>query len=62
VQNAYHVINANVNFVNGNLQYRLYLDNIANAEPYLDFRRASGTSDATTIRPRTVGVGIRANF
>jgi outer membrane receptor protein involved in Fe transport len=62
VQNAYHVINANVNFVNGNLQYRLYLDNIANAEPYLDFRRASGTSDATTIRPRTVGVGIRADF
>jgi hypothetical protein len=48
--------------VNSNLQYRLYLDNIANAEPYLDFQRASGTSVATTIRPRTVGVGIRANF
>jgi outer membrane receptor protein involved in Fe transport len=62
VQAAYHVINANFNFVNGNMQYRLYLDNIANAEPYLDFSRASGTSDATTIRPRTMGVGIRANF
>jgi outer membrane receptor protein involved in Fe transport len=62
VQAAYHVINANFNFVNGTMQYRLYLDNIANAEPYLDFSRASGTSDATTIRPRTVGVDVRANF
>jgi iron complex outermembrane recepter protein len=62
VQAAYHVFNANFNFVHGNLQYRLYLDNIANAEPYLNFVRASGVSDATTIRPRTVGVGVRADF
>jgi outer membrane receptor protein involved in Fe transport len=62
VQAAYHVINANFNFVNGNLQYRLYLDNVTNAEPYLDFVRSSGVSNATTIRPRTVGVSVQANF
>lgn len=62
VQAAYHVINANFNFVNGNLQYRLYVDNLANAEPYLDFLRSSGVSSATTIRPRTVGVSVHANF
>ena len=62
VQAAYHVINANFNFVNGNMQYRLYLDNVTNAEPYLDFVRSSGVSSATTIRPRTVGVSVRANF
>ncbi len=62
VQAAYHVINTNVNFARGNMQYRLYLDNVTNAEPYLDFVRSSGASTATTIRPRTVGVGIRANF
>jgi len=61
-QSAYHVINANFNFVNGNMQYRLYLDNVTNAEPYLDFSRSSGVSSATTIRPRTVGVSIRADF
>jgi len=62
VQAAYHVINANFNFVNGNLQYRLYVDNLANAEPYLDFVRSSGVSSTTTIRPRTVGVSVHANF
>jgi iron complex outermembrane recepter protein len=62
VQSAYHVVNANFNFVKGNLQYRLYLDNVTNAEPYLDFSRASGVSSATTIRPRTVGISIRADF
>ena len=62
VQAAYHVVNANFNFVRGKMQYRLYLDNVANAEPYLDFVRSSGVSSATTIRPRTVGVSVRADF
>jgi iron complex outermembrane recepter protein len=62
VQAAYHVVNANFNFVDGKMQYRLYLDNVTNAEPYLDFVRSSGVSTATTIRPRTVGVSIRADF
>jgi iron complex outermembrane receptor protein len=62
MQAAYHVINANFNFINGGMQYRLYIDNIANAAPYLDFTRALGTSSATTIRPRTIGVNVRTTF
>jgi hypothetical protein len=44
------------------MQYRLYVDNVTNAAPLIDFRRASGVSSATTIRPRTVGVSVRASF
>jgi iron complex outermembrane recepter protein len=62
VQSAYHVVNANFNVANGPMQYQLYIDNLTNASPYLDFRRASGVSSATTIRPRTIGIGVKASF
>jgi iron complex outermembrane receptor protein len=62
VQDAYHVVNTNFNFVNGPMQYRLYVDNLTNAAPYLDFRRASGVSSATTLRPRTIGISVKATF
>jgi len=62
IQSSYHVVNANLNFVNGSMQYRLYVDNVTDAAPFIDFSRASGVSSATTIRPRTVGVSVRANF
>jgi outer membrane receptor protein involved in Fe transport len=61
-QSSYHVVNANFNFANGVMQYRLYVDNVTNAAPLIDFWRASGVSSATTIRPRTVGVSVRASF
>jgi outer membrane receptor protein involved in Fe transport len=62
VQAAYHVVNANFNFVNGAMQYRLYVDNLTNSAPYLDFNRVSGVSAATTLRPRTIGIGVRTTF
>jgi iron complex outermembrane receptor protein len=62
VQAAYHVVNANFNFINGAMQYRLYIDNLTDASPYLDFRRSSGISEATTIRPRTIGISVRTTF
>jgi iron complex outermembrane receptor protein len=62
VQAAYHVVNTNFNFVNGPMQYRLYVDNLTNAAPYLDFRRASGVSSATTLRPRTIGISVKTTF
>jgi hypothetical protein len=62
VQSAYHVVNATFNVANGPMQYRLYIDNLTNASPFLDFRRASGVSSATTIRPRTIGIGVKASF
>jgi iron complex outermembrane receptor protein len=62
VQPAYHVVNTNFNFINGPMQYRLYVDNLTNAAPYLDFRRSSGVSSATTLRPRTIGISVKATF
>jgi outer membrane receptor protein involved in Fe transport len=62
VQAAYHVINANLNFAHGNTEYRLYVDNLSDAAPYLDYDESFGFSRATTIRPRTIGVDVRANF
>jgi outer membrane receptor protein involved in Fe transport len=44
------------------MQYRLYVDNLTDAAPYLDFRRASGVSSATTLRPRTIGISVKTTF
>ena len=62
VQAAYHVVNASVDLASGPTHYRLYVDNLTDAAPYLDFRRAPGFSAATTLRPRTVGVGVSTVF
>ncbi len=62
VQAAYHVVNANVEFANGPTHCRVYVDNLTDAEPYLDFRRAPGFSAAKTLRPRTVGVNVSTVF
>ena len=62
VQAAYHVANADVEFVTGRAHCRLYVDNLTDAAPYLDFRRAPGFSAATTLRPRTVGVNVATVF
>jgi outer membrane receptor protein involved in Fe transport len=44
------------------MQYRLYVDNLTNSAPYLDFNRVSGVSAATTLRPRTIGIGVKTTF
>jgi hypothetical protein len=62
LQAAYHVINANINFAHGPTEYRLYVDNLTGAAPYLDFRRSPGFSAADTLTPRTVGVGVKTTF
>jgi outer membrane receptor protein involved in Fe transport len=62
VQAAYHVVNANLEFDTGPTHCRLYVDNVLDAAPYLDFRRAPGFSAATTLRPRTVGVNVSSVF
>ena len=62
IQAAYHVINTAISFVHGPTQYRLYVDNLTDAAPYLDFRRSPGFSAADTLRPRTIGVGVKSTF
>jgi len=62
IQAGYHVINTSLNFGHGPTQYRLYIDNLTDAAPYLDFRRPPGFSAADTLRPRTIGVGVKSTF
>jgi iron complex outermembrane receptor protein len=62
VQAAYHVANANVEFASGLTHCRLYVYNLTDAAPYLDFRRAPGFSAANTLRPRTVGINVSTVF
>jgi iron complex outermembrane recepter protein len=61
-QHQYHMINALLNLAHDTWEYRLYVNNLTNAQPYLDFNRATGLSEATTIRPRTVGVSVKTTF
>jgi iron complex outermembrane receptor protein len=62
IQKAYDVVNANLLVNRGRSQYRLYVDNLLNAAPYLDFRRDAGFSAATTLRPRTIGLALKMSF
>jgi len=62
IQRSYDVVNLNFTVFRDNWQYRLYVNNLLDEAPYLDFDRASGFSSATTLRPRTIGIGARVNF
>jgi iron complex outermembrane receptor protein len=62
VQDSYDIVNANFTVFRGDWQYRLYINNLLDEAPYLDFSRAGGASSGTTLRPRTIGVGARVNF
>jgi iron complex outermembrane receptor protein len=62
IQDSYDIVNVNFTIFRDNWQYRLYINNLLNEAPYLDYSISSGSSIATTLRPRTIGVGARVNF
>jgi iron complex outermembrane recepter protein len=62
VQQAYRVINLALQLQRGRMTYRVYVDNLTDSAPYLDFRRPAGFSAADTLRPRTIGLGARADY
>ncbi|HLZ10038.1 MAG TPA: TonB-dependent receptor, partial [Chloroflexota bacterium] len=62
VQRAYHVTNVGFEVHRNVMHYRVYVDNLLDAAPYLDFRRPAGFSAADTLRPRTLGFGVRADY
>lgn len=62
IQGSYDIVNLNFTVFRGDWQYRLYINNLLDESPYLDFSRTSGESSATPLRPRTVGVGARVSF
>jgi iron complex outermembrane receptor protein len=62
MQQAYRVLNLNFSLTYGKWQYRAYADNLLNSDPLLDFSRTGGDTRASTLRPRTIGIGTRVNF
>jgi outer membrane receptor protein involved in Fe transport len=62
VQAAYHVLNASADWTHARTRYRLFVDNLTAAAPYLNFRRTPGFSGATTLTPRTIGIGVNTTF
>lgn len=62
IQDAYDVVNLNLTLFRDQWQYRLYVNNLLDEAPYLDFSRSSGSSVATILRPRTIGAGVRVSF
>jgi len=62
VQSGYGVVNLSCTFQHGLAQFRILVDNLLDAEPFLDFRRAPGFSAATTLRPRTIGIAFKTTF
>jgi iron complex outermembrane receptor protein len=62
IQSAYHVVNASIHFDYAKTQCRLFIDNLTDSSPFLDFRHPPGFSAATTLRPRTVGIGFKTEF
>jgi iron complex outermembrane recepter protein len=53
-------LNFNVN--RGAWQFTAYADNLLDSHPWLDFRRDGGDTRASTLRPRTLGIGTRVTF
>jgi outer membrane receptor protein involved in Fe transport len=62
IQQSYDIVNLNLTVFKDDWQYRLYVNNLLDEAPYLDFSRSAGSSAATTLRPRTIGVGVRVSF
>ena len=63
VQQAYRLLNLDFSVAWEKWQARLYVNNVTNASPILDDgSRVSLFLTQTTLRPRTVGVGLRTTF
>jgi iron complex outermembrane receptor protein len=63
LQHAYKVANAAIESEKGPWQLRLYVDNFTNSAPIIDDSgEAFNTPNVTTLRPRTVGILVRAKF
>ncbi len=61
-QEAYDVVNLNLQLDYGRWQYDLFVNNALDADPLLDHNVVSGMEAAVTLRPRTVGLSVRTRF
>ncbi|MDA5193662.1 TonB-dependent receptor domain-containing protein [Govanella unica] len=60
-EHSYGLANASIVLSNDVLEYRLYVNNLFNSAPYLNFTLEDAML-ASTLRPRTFGFGVRAQF
>lgn len=61
-QEAYEVVNLNLDIDASEWRYSLYVTNLFDAAPLIDHNVVSGMEAAITLRPRTVGVNLRRHF
>lgn len=60
-EESYGVINASLVLSDDAWEYRLYVNNLFDVAPYLDYY-LNDSAYATTLRPRTIGLGVRTQF
>lgn len=58
---AYDWANAYVSFRNDSLDVRVFANNLFDSRPVLD-QGSSGSTNFTTLRPRTIGIELRRSF
>lgn len=61
-QQAYDLVNLGLTVDSGAWQVDLYVNNLTDERPLLDHNVVSGMAAAVTLRPRTIGLGLRRQF
>jgi iron complex outermembrane receptor protein len=62
-QEGYDLANASLSLDNGRTSVRLYVNNIFDVKPELDYRPdATGATTVKVLRPRTIGIDLRQKF
>ena len=61
-QRAYDVVNQGLLIDTGAWQVDLFVNNLLDKAPLLDHNVVSGIEAAITLRPRTIGLGVRRQF
>ncbi|MGH6615411.1 TonB-dependent receptor [Sphingomonas sp.] len=61
-QQSYDVVNLGVLIDTGSWQVDLFVNNLLDKAPLLDHNVVSGIEGAITLRPRTIGLGVRRQF
>lgn len=61
-QEAYEVVNLNLDIDTSEWRYSVYVTNLFDVAPLIDHNVVSGMEAAITLRPRTLGVNLRRHF
>ncbi|WP_372784680.1 TonB-dependent receptor [Phenylobacterium sp.] len=62
IQSGYEQVNLDLGLAYGRYKYSIYVTNAFDRGPRLDYDVINGLTQATTVRPRTIGISLRAGF